>query len=151
MLAAFAMVLNTTIDDLIKRLGHDGLQDILGDVEPPVPPPAHLRGFHPQEFAYLLLNSGYSMTTLELNPLMKHGAYVVNHSHFFGKDQFYDCLKIDDGVMFGTIKQGQKGHAVAWEANEQMVYDPRGYKYRLEQDSDFAVRQFFLIQRTKDV
>jgi len=143
-LASFAMVMQTTMDHLGGRLGHDGLDRVLDDTAEP-----HcFRSFHPQEFIDLLMKDGFAVTMVELYPCLNHGGQLVNHAEFLGEDRFFQSLLYGDGVIFGTTKS--MGHAVAWNREEARIYDPRGYKYEWNKEQDFVPRQFFLIQKVEE-
>lgn len=142
--AAFAMVMGMTMDSLIERLGHDGLERVLKDA----PEPFCFRSFHPQEFVDVLLKTGFATTMIELHPLLKHGDVAVNHAAMLGEDRFFEALLYGDGVIFGTTNNGI-GHAVAWDGFERKIYDSRGYSYEWNSEQDFYPRQFFLIQKVE--
>ena len=145
-IASFAMVMDTTIEDLETRLGHNGLDKVID-----APEPACYRSFHPQEFVSLLLEDGYATTMIELEPHLQHGTKLLNHAVFLGRDRFFQALLRGSGVIFGVIGDGTKGtgHAVAWCSDTHTIYDPRGYTYKWNKDQDFTPRQFFLIQKIK--
>lgn len=145
-LASFAMVMNTTMENLEKRLGHNGLERVLDEA----PEPSCFRSFHPQEFIDLLLDDGYAATMIELNPCLQHGSQLVNHAAFIGQDRFFQALLRGDGVIFGRLETSKTGHAVAWDAATATIHDPRGYSYRWNKDQDFNPRQFFLIQKVEE-
>ena len=140
-LAAFAMLMDTTMDELKERLGHDGKDVVLENQ----PEPFCFRSFHPQEFIDLLYEDGYSCSMIELNPMLNHGNQFLNHASFIGQTRFFEWLLRGDGVLFGEV--GGIGHAVAWNSNNFTIYDPRGYKYRWNSGQDFKPRQFFIVQR----
>lgn len=147
-LASFAMALDTTMEDLEKQVGHNGLEVILTDLKRPY----CYRSFHPQEFVDICLHTGYALTMIELHPAMRHGDSVVDHSDYIGKDRFFKALLLGDGVIFGHVeKYGDViGHAVAWNASEKRIYDPRGYMYEWTEGQDFYPRQFFLLQKVEE-
>ena len=147
--ASFAMVMGVDMNDLLDRLGHNGLDTVVEDVSPP----ACYRSFHPQEFIDLLIQDGYAATMIELDPHLRHGPKTVNHAFFLGHNRFFQALLRGDGVIFGALKQAdvgyQIGHAVAWDATRSLIYDPRGYTYPWTEGQDFQPRQFFLIQKVE--
>lgn len=146
--ASFAMVMDTDLETICKRLGHKGLEKVVDDV----PPPACYRSFHPQEFVDLLLEDGYAATMIELDPQLRHGHQTVNHSYFLGHDRFFQSFLRGDGVIFGALESedGQpRGHAVAWNSERNLIFDPRGYTYPWTEGQDFVPRQFFLIQKVE--
>jgi hypothetical protein len=148
--AAFAMAMDTTMDDLFEKLGHNGLEQIIDEDAPP--PPACYRSFHPQEFTDILLDEGYALTMIELDPCLKHGPLLINHAALLGHDRFFLSLHYGSGVLFGTVGDKAKGtgHAVAWDVETKKIFDPRGYTYVWNKDQDFHPRQFFLIQKVEE-
>lgn len=148
--ASFAMVMRISFDEMIERLGHDGMERILDDKAPPEP--YCFRSHHPQEFIDVLLSEGYSATMIEMNPMLMHADQLVDHTPLLGTDRFYLSLPYGDGVMFGVIKRGGKTspHAVAWNHAEGKIYDPRGYVWQFNKDQDFHPLQFFLVQKVSD-
>ena len=142
--AAFAMVMGTTVADLILRTGNSGDDRIVDDVEPP----ECLRSWHPEEFVDLLLVDGYATVMISFNPSMTHGSEVVNHTQFMGTMRFFKALKLGDGVIF-CEQLGGRGHAVAWNCEEEQVYDPKGRVYELK-DREFNIRQFYLIKKVQN-
>jgi hypothetical protein len=145
--AAFAMAMDTTVEALIEKLGHDGLEQIIDKDAPK--PPACYRSFHPQEFVDILLSEGYACTMVELDPCLKHGHLLVSHGALLGTDRFFLSLMYGDGVLFGTIKE-KAAHAVAWDHTTQKIFDPRGFTFRWNKDQDFHPKQFFLIQKVDE-
>lgn len=142
-LASFAMVMNVSTDNLLQHLGHDGLERVLD-----TSPPNCFRSFHPQEFVDILLSQGYACTMVELNPHLKNGTKIVDHSHYLGHNRFYKSLRYGSGVIFGSLNG--IGHAVAWNQPEAKIYDPRGYIYFIHDREDFKPLQFFLIQKVEE-
>ena len=142
--AAFAMAMNTTIADLILRTGNSGNYRILDNVEPP----ECNRSWHPEEFVDLLLADGYATTMISFNPSMIHGSEVVNHTRYMGTMRFFGALRRGNGVIF-CEQLGGRGHAVAWNCEEEQVYDPKGRVYELK-DREFNIRQFYLIKKVQN-
>jgi hypothetical protein len=143
--AAFAMVMGTTMEALIERLGHDGKEVVVRDI----PEPACFRSFHPQEFVDLLADDGYACTMYELNPCLQHGGSIINHAYYLGRDRFFEAMLRGDGVIFGRVNDSSVGHAVAWDSATNTIYDPRGYTYQWTDKPDFRPLQFFLVQKVQ--
>jgi hypothetical protein len=142
--AAFAMVMGTTVEELLTRLGHDGKEVVAEDV----PLPEGWRSFHPEEFVDLLLEDGYSATMISIAPMMIHGPKLINHAAYIGQGRFFEALLYGNGVIFGQLDDGGRGHAVAWNRSEVKLYDPRG-KISEWEDIDLKPLQFYLIQEIK--
>lgn len=143
--AAFAMVMEVPMDELIRRLGHDGRDIILQDQ----PEPACRRSFHPQEFVDILAQDNFACTMYELNPCLQHGGSVINHAYYIGRDRFFQAMIRGNGVIFGRVGGSNVGHAVAWDAATETIYDPRGYTYQWTDKPDFKPLQFFLVQKVQ--
>jgi len=141
--ASFAMVMDVPMDELIRRLGHDG-QDIIC---PDEKEPACRRSYHPQEFVDILAQDNMACTMYELNPCLKHGGSIMNHAAFLGRNRFFGAMIRGNGVIFGVVEGSETGHAVAWDRATETIYDPRGYTYQWTDKPDFQPRQFFLIQK----
>jgi hypothetical protein len=141
--ASFAMVMDTTIEDLIERVGHNGK----GVVAEGVSAPECWRSWHPEEFIDLLLADGFAMTLTTMNPMMIHGPKLINHAAFMGQDRFFSALLYGDGVIFGQAGANGRGHAVAWNRDELKIYDPRGRTYSWDNVEEFKPLQFYLLQR----
>lgn len=140
--AAFAMVLGISLEEMLNLLGHNGLQKINN-----LPEPYCFRGFHPAEFVDTLLNKSLSVIIIELSPYMIHGDQIEDHSKFLGVQRFYDSLRYGDGVILGSV--GPTGHAVAWDSQTRMIYDPRGYVYEFPytpNEWNFKPLQFLLVK-----
>ena len=140
--AAFAMVMDWTLEETIGYLGHDGLDKVFENM----PEPICFRSFHPQEFVDILLEDGYNATMIELNPHLKYGDKLIDHTDFLGEERFYKSLLYGNGIIFGEVNG--IGHAVAWNSQEHAIYDPRGHVFGLDQfdQYQFKPRQFFLIR-----
>lgn len=144
--AAFAMAFGCTLDEMLKSLGHNGLERICEEEIPYC-----YRGFHPSEFATCCLTRGLSMTMIEKCPMMQHGNTLVDHSPLLGEDRFYESFEVDSGVVLGSLDLSGKlvGHAVAWDVATRKIFDPRGVIFDLcdLHANGFNPLQFFLIQR----
>ena len=62
--ASFATVLGITLEDLLKRIGHDGSEVIWNYL----PDPEKRRGFHPQEMIDVAETMGVAITPIEGRP-----------------------------------------------------------------------------------
>lgn len=146
--AAFAMVMNTTVDELKVRLGHDGKALVTEDV----PPPEGWRAYHPEEFVDILLEDGFSTTMISIAPMMIHGPKLINHAAFMGQERFFKSLLYGCGVIFGQLGEDGRGHAMAWDRDTIRLYDPAkgGRIISWEEAGDFKPLQFYLIRRMSD-
>lgn len=123
LLVSAAMALDTSIDVLIKMIGHDGSPIIF----PKLPEPARRRGHHYQEIVDCAIKLGYAVTPIEAMP------YATPD----GKHDFPVDFKISHERRLRNHLEGTRGiltglavtwrHAVYW--NGDLVYDPRGRVY----------------------
>lgn len=121
-----AMVLGATMDEVFEKLGHDGLET----VNPELDPPARYRGFHPQEIVDLFFNAGVNHIYVERKPetgWIQTGNRVNVYDWF--ERRFVNYIMWSKRAVL-LIYRGGKGHAVAYEKG--IVYDPSGGKYPYE-------------------
>ena len=97
------MVMETSVSELVKELGHDG-----SELVRPGPEPLCRRGFHPQELIQICAHSrGYAVETLEPRPRFEDNIRV--------KVPF---LMVGIGILLS------ERHAVAWDGDR--ILDPSG-------------------------
>ena len=144
-IASLAMVLDLSFEEAIEELGHDGLQ-IVADSEPK---PNCYRGVNPQELIDVCQRYNKALVMLETKPMMIHGSTVIDHTELIGKGRVQSYLDKFDAVIFGYIghKSEKRGHCVAWNHKDKMIYDPRGYICLNSEESDFTPIQVFILQR----
>ena len=103
LITSFAMVMETSVSELVKELGHDG-----SELVRPGPEPLCRRGFHPQELIQICAHSrGYAVETLEPRPRFEDNIRV--------KVPF---LMVGIGILLS------ERHAVAWDGDR--ILDPSG-------------------------
>ncbi len=128
-LAAAAMVFDSTIEELIKYIGHDGSEIIV----PSLKPPGCYKGFHIQEIVDVALLFNYALVPIEILPVQtptgqhefaieKWGLFSSNQSRF----DFY--FTGERGLLIGKARE--YWHTVAFE--EGMIYDPNGTIYNID-------------------
>lgn len=127
LVASAAMLLETTIEQLHKEIGHDGTEIWW--------PPAHMRGVHIQEIQECFLRRGsclYPFTPvpeiapdLDTEPKPLPERHLALNHHLAGR---WAILIIE-------------GHAMAWDGS--FVYDPRGKISVL----DFNVLEAWIVGR----
>lgn len=140
LLASAAMALDTTMDELIKMIGHDGSPIVF----PKLPEPARRRGHHYQEIVDCAIKLGYTMTPIEALP------YATPD----GKSEFPIDFKISHERRLSSHMASSKGiitglastwrHAVYWDRN--LVYDPRGKVYRFS-DCKMIIDTYYRIDK----
>lgn len=139
MIAAFAMVLDCSIEFLLKLIEHDGSEIVRPDLKDPM----RRRGFHIQEFAYALHQLGYSITEFDALP-----ASAINDKQpvlIWPEDEalkrLAGIMEGNKGVLTGYTFQ-QRPHAVAWNGHEG--YDPA--TGLISSIDDFSIETFWLVQ-----
>ena len=110
------MVLDRPYNELIKVLGHDG-SDILW---PDLQDPYRRRAFIEPEIQFLFWR--YDMVLVDFVPNV---AYKPAASSIFKYFKFNIDVMLEnyDGILLGEFKLGKK-HAVAWNHEEGVIYDP---------------------------
>lgn len=144
---SFAMVLDVSVEEIIKQIGHDGS-------EKPYPNSEWRAGFHIQECIDVVFSMGYSVTMIEANPqlipsLTWSGTPRVVQMPGWksNEERLQDYLHYFDGVRCGYLKSTKVGHAVAWESLNKRVYDPRGKIYEKHEDCGLITTHFLIVQR----
>jgi len=162
---AIAMLINKSVDDVIRAVGHDGSEIIW----PELPEPNNRRSFHPQEMYPLIIENGYLVTVFDKTPFlanspeqafMELGFGINNHEPYDRLTELYERLKgrmleinqdlvIDkfmehcNGVLIG-LGVARTPHAVAWNADEGLIYDPNGTVVRR---NVFIIEKYMLLTR----
>lgn len=121
LLYSMSMALDTSPEELVEVIGHDGSQILDSEA----PEPQGRRGFHIQEFVPHILSLGKTMTPFELLPvnLYPNGRTYREPLNVERYQSFMDSLHRGRGVITG-VTEGQGGHAVAF--HHHAVYDPDG-------------------------
>lgn len=153
---AFAMVLDLSVEELIKMLGHDG------SAEPYPAYPGQKAGFHEQECIEVAQQLGYACTPIEIVPqIMPMPGGPMRPIWFSTSDasfeeanwqRFIRHLNGSRGVLTGVKQHINSskvlGHAVAWDGEN--IYDPQGdgFLYHIDEASDFGFtpRNYWKIQ-----
>lgn len=123
-ITAAAMVLRTPVAQLLERLGHDGSEIVF----PELPDPARRRGFHSQELIHIAWYLGYTVTPMELFPMIAPSEGTGSIPVIFEGDQnnnwkrFIDIINNSEGIIEGRGKTWR--HTVAYFNG--MIYDPDG-------------------------
>ena len=139
---AFAMALNTPVEDLLERLGDRWKTFAF----PNLPVPYCWRGIHIQELILLALEDGYAVTPVEvlpqtqspqvLNPgtqkpfqgvVVFHGATEQTNWDIFNHTVM-NCTGVLTGMLTPALsKSYQRGHAVAFDKG--VIFDPDDEAY----------------------
>ncbi len=125
---AFAMVLDISVADFFGLVGHNGSQIAF----PSLPDPIARRGLHIQECINTCLKLGYSVTPVELFPVIRATLLEENNIVvLFGDDEsanwqrFEHTIQNSIGVLEGSGYQCL--HAVAYDHGT--IFDPDGCEY----------------------
>ena len=114
--AAFAHLLNLSVEEVVKQSGHTGKQIVWPDL----PIPQCYRAWHIQEMIMICLKHGYYVTPFERitysAPSQDVKAFTQNFS-----DEFHKILANLRGVLAVTNYRGN-GHALVF--NKGKFYDP---------------------------
>jgi len=133
-----AMVLNEEPENLIKELGHDGLDVVWPDHVGA----ARSRGVSMQEVQDLCMPRGHALAFIEAYPhsISLEGAepYPV-YSEAQASERIYKILHRRTAILIGQMPSNLQ-HACAWDG--QRVFDPQGRTYELEH---FPLREVWLL------
>lgn len=127
--ASVCMVTGCSFASILAYVGHDGSTLLYPDCEPPM----DRRSFSVQEMIDFCLSIGWLPVTIwedtDASPLfsLRIGSYLQKHN----------------AILLGG---GEKPHAVAWCYREQLVYNPVGYKSRLD---EFELEYVILFPETR--
>ena len=123
---SFAMALDVSYKELFARIGHDGSQILAQYCDP-----YQRRGHHIQECIEAALTLGYSVTPVELFPVLSSpiwGNHVVEFDCNW--ERFERHAHENRGVITGAGVSC--GHAVAFDRGH--VYDPDGWVYAFSKE-----------------
>lgn len=129
---AFGIALGITPAEMFDMIGHDGSEIIWPNQEEPY----KRRSFHPQEIIPICIANGIYPIEIEnqcIVGLEAEDEVVVFKNKFLEK-----ALQTRPGVLMVLHKESR--HAIAWNEEEQKVYDPAGFKADL---SEYEVLAFY--------
>jgi len=126
LLASAAMALDTTTQDLIEMIGHNGSSVIFSEL----PEPGSRRGFHCQEIVDCAIKLGYLVTPIESLPYSTPDGKLDFPVDFkiSNERRLRNHMKDTQGILTGL--SGKWRHAVYW--NGEKIYDPRGRIYSFD-------------------
>ncbi len=144
LLASAAMALDTTTQDLVEMIGHDGSVIIFPDL----PEPRRRRGFHYQEIVDCAIKLGYSVTPVESLPYATPDGKLEFPVDFkiSNEKRLWDHMKGTQGIITGL--SGNRGHAVYWDGVQ--VYDPRGRIYPFH-ECDMIIDTYYRFDKIKSI
>ncbi len=132
---SFAMVIDKTPKDAFDYLGHDGSEILIPGFEDPV----GRKGFHIQEMIAWCLSMHYYPVEVIAQPMTAYSE--DRHSFYDNTKLLEEQLDKRNGVLIG-FTEDQKYHAVAWDHESQLIFDPTGYRVPI---TTFAIESFFPI------
>lgn len=138
--AAFAMATETLPKEIYEFCGHDGSDIIWPDLGDPF----RRRAFHIDEMLDFAISRCYYPVCLMPVPATRPFVDVVPHHLYrpeLAERRIHNYLMLKDAVLMGYTKDGKR-HAVAWSKEEQMIFDPQGFKISIE---EFEIEQIYLI------
>ena len=111
LVASAAMILDTTIEQLHKEIGHDGTEIWW--------PPNHMRGIHIQEIQDCCLRRNTCLYPVEREPLLAPDDQTEPRGYMSNPIiRLYYAIFLHPAILITY------NHAVAW--NGSMVFDPKG-------------------------
>jgi len=131
-IAVTAMLLDTTIQELITKIGHDGSEVVFPELEGPM----QRRGFHIQEIIPIVLEYGYAMVPIEMEPISTPNG--INQFKI-PKVNINKYMINRPGILLGKNVKSLWWHAVAWDGT--LMYDPGG---RVGYFNDFQIYTFWM-------
>jgi hypothetical protein len=141
---AFAMVIGMPVSEFIELVGHDGSTE---------PWDGYKIGFHEQECIDIADSLGWYCTPIQRYPTIIPCAVppmepVTIHFSIGNELRFANHLNTN-GVFLGGILNTGIGHAVAWDSENQLIYDPRGMVFALKQcrERNYYFQSFWKIRR----
>lgn len=134
---SFAIALNIPVEQILADVGHDGSEIVF----PMLPEPLRRRCFHIQEMIRVAIARGFTVTPVELFPVLSPTPRFRHIVYFPGGNwpRFIETVYTSAGVLTGTGKR--VGHATAYDHGR--VYDPKGQIYEFTLDAAEA-NQFYV-------
>jgi hypothetical protein len=125
---AVAMVLGVEVETVIQAVGHDGSEIVWPSLEDPF----RRRCFHPQEIQDAVEKAFHCvMVIYDLDPV-SYNEFSDKIFRPCGKERVKKVLESYDGVLAGITMKGNFRHAVAWNKQKQLCYDPMGHRYGID-------------------
>ena len=136
LLTSFAMAIGVPVGDLTKSLGFDGTEIIF----PELPIPSCYRGHHEQECLHACMKLGYYFSSHEMESV---GGHDLEQHYKTEVPWDWSVILESNCVMAGEHISGSS-HAVAWNAEEQKIYDPNGSMYDMENFKPTVIHKLIL-------
>lgn len=140
---SFAMVLGVDIEEIYTYLGHNGTEIVIPEAEPPT----CYRGFSPLEIIPFCWKLKYSATHFLLSNLTNYqGKEIQILPTTVAVNNIYHAMNDADGVILGLFGYKKAYHAVAWNSNERLIYDPIGEIYSIN-TLPISINHYFAITK----
>lgn len=143
LITSFAMLLDIPVQKLIEEIGHDGLEIKYPDL----PKPRCYKGHHPQEIIDYCLEKDWFVTEIIANPHSGDESDETGYSIFTEETKQHRITRyLEDysGVLTG-LTNSNKRHAVVWDKETCMIYDPNGTIYVPNKEKNFKIESFWII------
>jgi hypothetical protein len=144
--ASLAMLLNLSVDEVIRLIGHDGSEIWY----PKERDPHRRRGFTTQEFIDVAFQQGYAMMEI-LQPEAWDGQNLDTRRLI---DQFPFSRTFEDRILFymnfapGLVTghySADSYHMAAWDNTTRQIFDPsRRGVYNFDSDPESIIVESFL-------
>lgn len=119
---SFAMVAGTSVEDVDSFVPYDSSEILY----PELPSNINRRGHGLNHMLHYMLVRGFAVTPLIRNLTQGPAGYSEISTRFkLEPEVVLEFMKAYDGVLVGHLPTGT-GHAVAWNHQESLVYDPVG-------------------------
>lgn len=116
---SFAMTFNVSLDVIVKIIGHDGSEFVFENVR---------RGFAPMEMIYVGSKLGKFVMPLHTDEELIYEQYTKVIKLPKPKEWWQEMLIGNKAVLF--LDKGKSYlHAVAYNPEDGLIYDPTGIKY----------------------
>lgn len=135
---AFSIVYDIPLEVVIERIGHDGSAILWPDL----PEPLCRQGFIIEELQYVALTFKEVLVPFVPRICFNSLGDPARPKCFLEFPKFEDILKRYNGILTGEYVGSTAAHAVAWNAKEEVIYDPDG---RLSKLQDFQPDGFHAV------
>jgi len=121
------MLLDCTVHDIIRMIGHDGSLILWHDL----PEPLKRKSFQIEELQYVAYVFGYYLVGYV--PIFGYRPIKADDSDYMETYDYVtlmnEIMDYHNGILLGKHVDGKSNHAVAWSHERQTIYDPNGTLY----------------------
>lgn len=115
------MLFDCSVETIFRAVGHDGSKVLW----PELPEPQRRKAIHIEEIKYVAFSFGRVLADFVPGLLYSPSGDPSTADHIDLLPQLKGVMCNFDGILLGRFS-GRGSHAVAWNAKEQVVYDPAG-------------------------